>query len=59
MDKEYGKCFKSNYKYPVLDYNSWSEYVKHEYKKMREKNLKTRQKKEREQLKNTPLNFNW
>tara|TARA_R100001443_G_scaffold117400_3_gene142080 strand:- start:10379 stop:10555 length:177 start_codon:yes stop_codon:yes gene_type:complete len=58
MDKEYRK-FLSNYKYRVLDYNSWSEYVKNEYNKMREKNLKTRQRKERKQLKDTPINFNW
>ena len=58
MDKNYRK-FLSNYKYRVLDYNSWSEYVKNEYQEMREKNLATRQKKEREQIKETPLNFNW
>lgn len=58
MDKDYRK-FLSNYKYRVLDYNSWSEYVREEYLKMREKNLQTRQKKERKQLKDTPLNFNW
>tara|TARA_R110002020_G_scaffold369542_2_gene581408 strand:+ start:293 stop:469 length:177 start_codon:yes stop_codon:yes gene_type:complete len=58
MDNEYMHKI-GKYKYRVLDYNSWSEYVKAEYKKMREKNLATRQKKEREQLKETPLNFNW
>ena len=58
MDKEYRKIL-GNYKYRVLDYNAWSKYVREEYQNMREKNHASRQKKERKQLKDTPLNFNW
>jgi len=56
MNKEY-QIKLGNYKFPVLDYNSWSQYIKEEYQKTALKNINKKAKKQREQVKNSPLNF--
>jgi|TARA_R110000787_G_scaffold240170_1_gene346408 hypothetical protein len=56
MDKEYYKKV-SNYRYRVLNYNDWIKYVKQEYEKTALKNIDAKSKKQRAQVKNSPLNF--
>mgnify|MGYP003110625050 FL=1 len=56
MDKEYQEKL-GNYKYRVLNFNKWNEYIKEEYQKTALKNINRKAKKQREQLKNSPLNF--
>jgi hypothetical protein len=58
MDKEYKKYF-NRYKFRALDYNDWTEYILKEYQSLRSKNLEKRIKKQRAQVKETPINFNW
>ena len=56
MDKEYQEKL-GNYKYRVLNFNKWNEYIKEEYQKKALKNINRKAKKQREQIKNSPLNF--
>jgi|TARA_R100001460_G_scaffold85529_1_gene126800 UDP-galactopyranose mutase len=56
MDKEYQEKL-GNYKYRVLNFNKWNEYIKEEYQKTALKNINRKAKKQREQIKNSPLNF--
>jgi len=58
MDKDYKKYF-NKYKYRALDYNDWIEYIVKEHKNLRSKILENKIKEQREQVKETPLNFNW
>jgi hypothetical protein len=58
MDKDYKKYF-NKYKYRALDYNDWIDYIVKEHKNLRSKNLEKKIKKQREQVKETPINFNW
>tara|TARA_R110002126_G_scaffold213794_2_gene360222 strand:+ start:485 stop:661 length:177 start_codon:yes stop_codon:yes gene_type:complete len=56
MDKEYYKKV-SNYRYRVLNYNDWKQYIEEEYKKTALKNIDKKAKKQRAQVKDSPLNF--
>ena len=55
-NKEYQEKL-GNYKYRVLNFNKWNEYIKEEYQKTALKNINRKAKKQREQIKNSPLNF--
>lgn len=56
MDKEYYKKV-GNYRYRVLNYNDWKQYIEEEYKKTAIKNIDKKAKKQRAQVKGSPLNF--
>ncbi len=56
MNKEYIETL-GNYKFRVLNYTDWMKYVEEKYKETALKNLNRNYKKQREQIKNSPLNF--
>jgi len=56
MDKEYMRKI-GKYKYRALDFPGWNEYVKETYKNIRIKNIKTKAKKDIEQVKNACIHF--
>ena len=45
--------------YRALNYKEWMNYVSEEYKKNALKNIDAKVKKQRKQVKDTPLNLNW
>lgn len=56
MNKEYIEAI-GNYKYRVLNYSDWMKHIEEKYKETALKNLNREYKKQREQIKNSPLNF--
>ena len=46
-----------DYKYPVLDYTSWSNYVAETYEQLRAKNLQKKIKKQKAQIKENVIQF--
>tara|TARA_R100001510_G_scaffold38349_1_gene34707 strand:- start:1044 stop:1223 length:180 start_codon:yes stop_codon:yes gene_type:complete len=46
-----------DYKYPVLDYTSWSNYVAETYEQLRVKNLQKKIKKQKAQIKENVIQF--